>query len=353
MRLDRFITLNLVQPFRRIFALNSQLLTLNSSIPILMYHSISDDLEPGTHPYYKTCTSPAILRQHMQFLANNGYRTITISHAVKLLTGKEGEKGTSFSSLPSVKLVVLTFDDGFQDFYTHAFPMLQEFGLTATVFLSTAFIGNTPRLFSRSPSTTNHQPSARQVFQPRVSSPSTINSKLSTRHECLVWSEVEELSAAGIEMGSHTVNHPRLVDLRWCDIETELRESKNAIEDRIGTTVTSFCYPFAFPQADAAFTDRFSQTLSALGYRCCTTTDLGRVRHGDDPFCLKRLPVNSFDDQEFLHAKLAGCYDWLAWPQKITKQCKRWVAPRRGKVSFSRRSETPPQAQSGLPMEMP
>jgi peptidoglycan/xylan/chitin deacetylase (PgdA/CDA1 family) len=311
-RLDRFITLNMVQPFRRMFALNSQLPTFNAPIPILMYHSISEDREPGVHPYYKTCTSLATFRQHMQFLSEHGYRAITISQAVKLMSEPATRKGTSFSSLPSVKQVVLTFDDGFRNFYTEAFPVLQQYGFTATMFLATAFIGNAPRLFC-----------------PQDSSPSTNSSQRSSSHVCLTWSEVKELNASGIEIGSHTVNHPRLVDLPWSDVEMELRDSKNAIEDRLGTATTSFCYPFAFPQTEAAFTRPFRQTLRSCGYRSCATTALGRLQEGGDPFALKRLPVNSCDDPRFLQAKLAGGYDWLAWPQGISKQCRRWRAPHR------------------------
>jgi hypothetical protein len=52
------------------------------------------------------------------------------------------------------------------------------------------------------------------------------------------------------------------------------------------------------------------------------TTEIGRVRAGDDPFRIKRLPANSLDDAEFFRAKLEGGYDWLGWPQALIKKLK-------------------------------
>jgi hypothetical protein len=54
------------------------------------------------------------------------------------------------------------------------------------------------------------------------------------------------------------------------------------------------------------------------------TTELGRVKIGDDPYRLKRLPVNSLDDEALLRAKLEGGYDWLGWPQYLIKKVKKW-----------------------------
>jgi hypothetical protein len=60
------------------------------------------------------------------------------------------------------------------------------------------------------------------------------------------------------------------------------------------------------------------------GYACCATTELGRVKMGDDLYRLKRLPANSLDDAAFFRAKLEGAYDWLALPQAIVKRSKLW-----------------------------
>lgn len=340
MRLDRLITLGLVQPFRRAWfkvqgsrlkvqssapSINSQLSTTNSkwAMPILMYHSISDDLEPGVAPYYKVNTSPAIFRQHMQFLADQGYRTVTLTELVANLTTGPQDDGTkglqdpgatpprgpisdsqlfSISAFP--KPIVLTFDDGFRDFYTNAFPVLQQHAFTATVFLPTAFIGDERRQFRPA---AGRQPS---VLRPPSS-------------DCLIWNEVRELRRHGIQFGSHTVNHPKLVELQWPSIASEISDSKSDIEQHLGEPVTAFCYPFAFPQSNRQFVERFSESLREAGYHCCATTKLGRTELGDDPYRLKRLPANSLDDPGLFRAKLEGCYDWLGLAQGMRKIIKR------------------------------
>jgi peptidoglycan/xylan/chitin deacetylase (PgdA/CDA1 family) len=344
MRLDRFITLNLVHPFRQ--ALVTRHSSLVPSLPILMYHSISDDPEPGVRPYYRVCTSPQRFREQMQWLKDNGYQGVTLSAGLAWLNSsthesrssghesapsrREGNQGrlmpaatvqgfNARNSVPGnshhselrtpnseLRPVALTFDDGFRDFYTHAFPILQQHGFSATIYLPTAFIGQSRRLFR----------------------PSTLNSQLSTDHECLTWDEVRELCGKGMCFGSHTVNHPQLADLSRKEIEHELRASKSELEQQLGGSITSFAYPFAFPQKDRRFKESFRSLLSEAGYTCCATTAIGRVKLGDDPYALKRLPVNSLDDPAFFLAKLKGGYDWLAHGQAAVKTLKRLKSPR-------------------------
>jgi peptidoglycan/xylan/chitin deacetylase (PgdA/CDA1 family) len=298
MRLDRFITLNFVQPARRAAArLRPAPLAPRPSVPILMYHSISDDPEPGVPAYYKTCTRPAVFRQHMQFLADNGYRTITVD---QLLAWLNNPQCPAFDPQRSV---VLTFDDAYRDFYTEAFPVMAKYGFSAAVFVSTAFIGDTRRQFGASSS--DHH---------------SITSK-----DCMTWGEIDELLGKGIQFGSHTVNHPRLVDLPWDQVETELRESKWQLENRLGQSVKAFSYPFAYPQTQPDFVLKLKKSLATAGYDCCFTTGLGCTSCADDAFELKRVPVNTLDDGELLESKLMGNYDWLSVPQHIYKSARTFV----------------------------
>lgn len=286
MRFDRLITLSVVQPLRH--TLHSLRITgsyhsiYNWPVPILMYHSISNDAEPRLSPYYKVNTSPTVFREHIGFLAKQNYRSIDLMKVIDL--SKQG------TPLPE-KSVVITFDDGFRNFYTDAFPVLQQYGFSATVFLPTAFIQNT-----------------RQVFKEK---------------ECLTWAEVRELRQCGVLFGSHTVTHPRLVDLSWNEIKRELYASKQELEQRLGESISTFAYPYAFPQADQQYMRGIKTLLAESGYKCCATTEIGRVKRSDDPFRLKRLPVNSLDDPVFFKAKLNGGYDWLAHLQTILKQIKK------------------------------
>jgi peptidoglycan/xylan/chitin deacetylase (PgdA/CDA1 family) len=287
MRLDRLVTLNLVQPFRRALAFDAM------SLPVLMYHSVSDDSESGQHPYYRVCTSSQIFREQMQCLKDNGCRGVTLS------AGLEWLKSNPAST--SARHVAITFDDGFSDFYTDAFPILRQYGFSATMYLPTVFIGQ------------SHQP-----FKPAICS-----SQISTDRKCLTWGEVKELHCAGIEFGSHTVHHPRLVDLSWPDIQSEIQNSKAEIEERTGCQTKTFAYPYAFPQSRRDFVDRFKDLLITAGYETSVTTQIGRLHPDSDLMEIRRLPVNSSDDTQLLQAKLDGSYDWLAVPQGIIKKFKR------------------------------
>jgi peptidoglycan/xylan/chitin deacetylase (PgdA/CDA1 family) len=130
---------------------------------------------------------------------------------------------------------------------------------------------------------------------------------------------VRELQGAGIEFGSHTVHHPKLVDLAWPQIRAELQDSRAAIEQQLGVACRAFAYPYAFPEANRDFVKRFNATLALAGYTSQVTTQIGRLAPGDDPLQIRRLPVNQDDDARLLAAKLAGAYDWLGPLQTMSK----------------------------------
>ena len=274
MSLDRLLTLYLFRP----------LITLRNNadsaraLPILMYHSLSDDPEADKANYFKVCTHPERFSQHMDFLHQNGFQGVTLQEGLERLDSSEGS---------SKQAVAITFDDGFRDFYTEAYPVLQKHRFSATMYLPTAYIGDTTKSFKGK--------------------------------ECLNWNEVHELDNAGIEFGSHTVNHPKLVELSKTEIHTELSESKQRIENELGKPTHSFAYPYAYPQQDTEFSRHFTSVLEQCGYDNCVTTAIGTARHSHNRFQLKRLPANSADDKPLLAAKLTGAYNWLATFQRLKK----------------------------------
>jgi peptidoglycan/xylan/chitin deacetylase (PgdA/CDA1 family) len=274
-----------------------------------MYHSVSDDPESVLSPYYRTVTSPRVFSAQMALLKAKGCRVVTLSEGLELLAGEAARAGGREQRAkepphfphrpPAADPVVLTFDDGFRDFFTNAFPILQRHGFSATVYLPTAFIGDDR------------------------SAPGNVKGRTFKARECLTWSEVAGLHEAGIEFGSHTVHHPRLVDLGWPEIENELCESKREIEEHLGTPACTFAFPYAYPQTERRFAKHFRALLTSSGYQSCVTTAIGRARFPVDLLQLPRLPINGADDPALFEAKLAGAYDWLAMPQALTKAVHR------------------------------
>jgi peptidoglycan/xylan/chitin deacetylase (PgdA/CDA1 family) len=280
MRFDRWLTLRLVRPFCAGKAKNGS----TRRLPILMYHSISCDPEKGVSPYYRVATYPDRFAQQMKWLNELGYSGVSLEEGLEKLNHAPGNDQPP---------VAITFDDGFRDFYTAAWPELQRYGFKATVYLPTASINQNRASF--------------------------------LGKECLTWDEVRKLRKENIRFGSHTVTHPKLHRMQFSQIEDELILSKKFLEQELGEEITSFAYPYAFPQEDGRFKQMMLILLRKLGFRNGVTTVVGRSEAHDDPLLLKRLPVNTCDDRELFEAKLSGAYDWVGLAQNAFRHLKSWT----------------------------
>ncbi len=279
-RADRWLTLHAARPLARL-----ALRPPAPSIPILMYHGIGDDVDSHLHPYLRTITTRATFERHMAQVARRGGRAVSLSQATAML------RDPALDPDEARRTVAVTFDDGFRDLHTTAWPILERHGFGATVFLATAFL----------------------------------DGDFVTGRPCLRRREVRQLADQGLEFGSHTVNHLRLVELDDDTVRRELVDSRAAVEDLTGKPSTLFSYPYRFPQEDAAFTQRLAHLLDDAGYTAGVTTIVGRARSRDDVRFLPRLPVNDADDEDLLGAKLDGHYDWLRPLQHGRKQLRAWL----------------------------
>lgn len=221
----------------------------------------------------------------------------------------------------------LTFDDGWLDTFTHAFPVLQRFGFTATVFLPLRFIGTDSRFWQErlffhlrqlqsqdraaeavrttaaafpwcpplQPADATYQRLSRLLmgrasaeaveFVDRLGQHAGTSLELIGR-AFMNWDEVGIMQRAGFDFGSHTLDHTLLRSIPPAQAERILRQSRQALADQLGAEVPSFSYPWG---AVSPFTPVQAR---AAGYTCAVTVEPGLVRAGADPWRLPRIAVS-------------------------------------------------------------
>ena len=209
---------------------------------ILTYHSISSSPPP-------LAVSMSQFSEQMEWLSRNA-RVVPLGDVANTLKHHDP---------PLTKTVVLTFDDGYQDFYNEVAPQLRRWGFPATVFLPSAYCGRT-----------NSWPG-----QPRW-----VDKK-----PLLRWQQIEELSREGVQFGSHSVTHPDMTALSDADAEREMIESKREIESHTGLPAEFFCYPYG------RWNGRVRDLVSRHFGGACSTA-AGIVEPDADPFALPRVDAH-------------------------------------------------------------
>jgi peptidoglycan/xylan/chitin deacetylase (PgdA/CDA1 family) len=247
-------------------------------IPILMYHSIS---QYATPKYKPLAVPPALFALHMAYLHQHGYTPITVTQFINA-----GGKGGS--TLPE-RPVILTFDDGFADFFTEAFPVLQRYGFTATLYVATAFINGTSRWLQHEGETTRPM---------------------------LTWHQLTEISTAGIECGGHSHCHPQLDTLSIEAARNEIVQCKRLLEHHLGQEVFSFAYPYGY------HTTTIKQLVREAGYTSACAVKYEMSSETSDPFALARLMVKPDTSVDALAALLTTHY-----PSVVTMMYKRARVP--------------------------
>jgi peptidoglycan/xylan/chitin deacetylase (PgdA/CDA1 family) len=231
-----------------------------------------------------------------------------------------------------LKTVVITFDDGWEDNYAHAFPALKRRGIPATIFLGTAYIGTAQAFWQeqllhliqvwrqrvqsgeiKAADARQLPPALSSVFLSSGVDRATLRlvedlktANEGTRSELrealagilghpsfpfrdnafLNWNQVRDMHASGIEFGSHARSHRLLPSLSPSEIVGEVRESKGQIEDMLGGPVTSFAYP------NGNYDATVIEALKTSGYRLAATTRKGINTAWTNPFELRRMNVN-------------------------------------------------------------
>lgn len=169
---------------------------------------------------------------------------------------------------------VITFDDGYRNFYTMAAPRLRERGLPASLFLTVGKI--------------REGRAGGDAWSPEDDI------------EYLSWAEVVELKGGGVEVGSHTITHPMLSQLPPEEAERELRESFEAVARHTGEGAPPFAYPFG------DYTPEVAASARTLGYSCALTTDAGANDPSEDLYTLRRVLIGDDDDEPAFAARVSG-----------------------------------------------
>jgi len=218
--------------------------SLFSGIPVLNYHQINNTAHNAL-----TLSSQEFEAQ-MAYLYQSGYTTISPDQLIDYL-----QYGKSLPPNP----ILITFDDGYEDNYRIAYPILQKYNFTATIFLITDFI--------------------------------------SRNHRYLTWDQVKEMKENGFSFGSHTLSHLFLTNASENDIRSELEQSRQTMEWRLNQKIEYLAYP------GGAYNQQVIKIVRQAGYRAAFTIDLGRNTINCGLFTLNRIPIFA-GTHSFLRFKL-------------------------------------------------
>ena len=219
--------------------------------PVFMYHSISPSAAPDP---YRLRVHPSRLDRHLRLLSRLGLRGVSLG---ELLRAQEQGRARG--------LVGLTFDDGYADFLDHAVPLLEKHRMTGTLYVVAGRLGGAndwddgPRL------------------------------------PIMDADQVRAVAAAGHEVGSHTMTHPRLAGADPAVLAAEVGDSRRVLEDVLQAEVAGFCYPYGSFDAVAA------DAVLAAGYdHACVTGDYDP----GDRFTLPRCYVSPGDTTVHVVARM-------------------------------------------------
>lgn len=213
---------------------NGNLKFNNEGIPILMYHSVKYEKDNPVR------IAKEKFREQMKYLKDNGYTTLTLDEAYAFFQ--------SNTPVP-IKSVVLTFDDGYIDNYTTAYPILKEYGFKATIFVITGYIG---------------------------------------KGEYLTETQIKELDEYGMDIQSHTVNHENLSELSYDKQLGTLKESKVTLESILNKEIKYIAYPYGKYNKDTV------KAAETAGYKLALTTDGKWSDKTDGIFTLDRVYISGF-----------------------------------------------------------
>ena len=215
-----------------------------------MYHQISHKPE-ALYPLHSL--EPSVFALQMKVLNILGYNTINLDQLYKYRNGLAG--------IPN-NPIVITFDDGYQDSVNNSVSILQSYGFTATYYIPTDYIGEKS---------------------------SWLMPELGFELPIVNWEQIKRLDSIGIQIGCHSMSHPRLDTLSPEECNNELSISKNLLEDKLGHEVNHLAYPYG------SYNESVVSSASEAGFLTACTTQAGLCKPKYSSYTLPRINIGYKD----------------------------------------------------------
>jgi peptidoglycan/xylan/chitin deacetylase (PgdA/CDA1 family) len=255
---------------------------VTTTVPVLMYHSVAPTT---TDTFGEFTVTPTRFAEQLDALCDDGWRPVTFATAAAMLRGEQ----------PAVaKAVAITVDDGLADFHTYALPVLAARAAAATLFVPSAFVGDTARWL---PGADGDRP-------------------------LLTWSALAEVAASGVEIGSHGHRHVPF-DIGSANVMfDEAARSRAVLQDRLGIDITGLAFPYGYQSRQGR------AAVTAAGYTAaCSVIGLTATGH-DHRYALPRLAMLQEHDPASLLRLVSRPYTSLERRLSRGKQ-HLWTAARR------------------------
>lgn len=289
---------------------------MRGRLVILCYHRILPESDKRNYPLPDLVVTPESFRQQCEVLARR--------YEVRLLTECLERLRASHSGRRP--LAAITFDDGYEDNYEYAAPILSRVGLPATFFVLSELVETgkaawydrlgrsavqllqanhreiVTRICSRfgiqCPSDISAQvrtliaaakllpPEHRCELVDRCVNEAELHDSAMTRDRLMTWEQLGRMVQHGHDVGSHSATHEILTQLDDASLRREVSDSKELLESRLARPVHSFCYP------NGDVDDRVANAVRGAGYRCAVTVEQGDNDGRDDPFRLRRCFIH-------------------------------------------------------------
>jgi peptidoglycan/xylan/chitin deacetylase (PgdA/CDA1 family) len=261
----------------------SSVFHMSRSLPVLTFHAIEDLPAVIAFP-------PVLFERALAQLHGWGYRTLNLVQVTDY-----ARRDIPFPD----NSIVITFDDGYRSVYDRAFPLLQRYEFSATIFLT---VGANARR--------------------------TDTDRLPPMYERLMlnWEEIKEMHRSGITFGGHTLTHPDLTRLPDDQVQAEVVRGKVAIEDALNAEVNTFAYPFG------RYDDRCREIVSQH-FVCACSDRLGLVRRNSDSYAIERIDSYYLRNLNLFAAIPTKFFPYYIHARRIPRQLRRAVEPYLSKFS--------------------